>query len=531
MPTRTRTPGVTPEGDATVQIVLLADGATFRISRLGDAPTHYVVIDVQRRRVAREDNPIVDPLDINISDAMRLNPPGTYIFQIFDGALDDHDKTPGRLLASAAFHHIPAGEPVPVDPQPAPLRVSLDRAAGKPTTDEVLSTIILGATSDRSFAAYRAFVDPLVCGTNGLGGRLGYPRDSYRRLVDATWEFLRRQTAFTIDGSRQLVNYLTDGMLPYIENVVQRYPDARIGDPCSDINPDLLMQPFPVELIWSYWQEEGSLVQSLYHILARFQNRRVTPGADPLARFDLSPLRPLRQLLWSWAEDEISRLTVRRRAAEYEFEYGLTMIGRAVPRPSRYVERRTQFLESFHTLLHEAQVFFHLDDDMTVTADAFGVLNALRETHIVLSQGASNQFGDLPTEARAQMLIMQWLLAQPEMRDFLGGRPMVPYEEPWMDRVDTMKALNHWSSTSVTHFHDLAVRGEQLLLSIRYGNWNGTAVTADSARNWARTWRNQIQRYTHAYRATTGVDLVVAVDATMPADLLARRAATESRRA
>jgi hypothetical protein len=55
-------------------------------------------------------------------------------------------------------------------------------------------------------------------------------------------------------------------------------------------------------------------------------------------------------------------------------------------------------------------------------------------------------------------------------------------------------------------------------------------VTADSARNWARTWRNQIQRYVHAYRAATGVDLTVAADARQPGHLLARRVAERSRR-
>jgi len=40
-------------------------------------------------------------------------------------------------------------------------------------------------------------------------------------------------------------------------------------------------------------------------------------------------------------------------------------------------------------------VFYKQDDDTTVKADAFPVLNALKEVHLVLSQGAHNQFGDL----------------------------------------------------------------------------------------------------------------------------------------
>jgi hypothetical protein len=413
------------------------------------------------------------------------------------------------------------------DSQPTPQVVRLDRAASAPTTDEVLSTLVSIATNARSFTAYKLFVDPLVC-VPKTGCTFG--TDTYERLVTATRQFLEQACGDIVDPGNVAAAYLTNGRLPYVDAIAQRFPDALTGDLCSDLDPNLLAQPFPIELIWSYWEEQGGLVQTLNHILARFQNRRVTRGPDPLARLDLSPLRPLRHFLWSWAEDESSRLTVRHRAAEYWYEYGLVLVGRAIPDSGYFVEANSRFLESFHTLLHEALVFFTLDDDTTVNADAFPVYNALRDTHLVLAEGASNSFGDLPTQARMEMLIMQWLASQPEVRDFLGGKPMVPYEEPWMDRIDTMKSLAGWTPTSVTHFHELAVRGEQLLLTIRWGNWNSTAVTADSARNWARTWRNQIQRYVYAYRAATGVDLTVAPDSRQPGHLLARRVADRSRR-
>ena len=85
---------------------------------------------------------------------------------------------------------------------------------------------------------------------------------------------------------------------------------------------------------------------------------------------------------------------------------------------------------------------------------------------------------------------------------------MVPYREPWMDRVDTMKQIQGWGDASVTHFRDLAVFGEQLLLSIRYGNWSVISDSAAAA-NWAREWRTEVQTYMHSYRAVTGVDLGV----------------------
>ena len=103
---------------------------------------------------------------------------------------------------------------------------------------------------------------------------------------------------------------------------------------------------------------------------------------------------------------------------------------------------------------------------------------------------------------------MQWLLARPEMREFLRGRYMVPYQEQWMGAVDSMKKLQGWTDTTVTHFHDLAVTGERILLSVRYGDWVDLNNTQEQAKNWARYWKPEVQRYIHAYQAVTGVDLM-----------------------
>ena len=108
---------------------------------------------------------------------------------------------------------------------------------------------------------------------------------------------------------------------------------------------------------------------------------------------------------------------------------------------------------------------------------------------------------------------------------------MVPFEEDWMGPVDTMKTLQHWHEASITHFFELATHGEQLLLSIRHGRWNESSRTREDAANWALTWRNEVQRYVHAYRAVTGVDLSTGIDATMPSQLLARRMHQQARRA
>lgn len=75
-----------------------------------------------------------------------------------------------------------------------------------------------------------------------------------------------------------------------------------------------------------------------------------------------------------------------------------------------------------------------------------------------------------------------------------------------MGAVDDMKRLQGWSDVTVTHFHELAIKGEQILLSIRYGDWIDIN-NQEQARNWARDWRPEIQRYIHAYYAVSGVDL------------------------
>ena len=132
---------------------------------------------------------------------------------------------------------------------------------------------------------------------------------------------------------------------------------ARGGDPCSDLDPDLLGEPFPVELIWSYWQEEGGLVQTLNHILARFQNRRVMHGRDPLANLNFQPA----------PESGGHPLDLRRGpdAAAHRAPPGPRIPGpvRAAPRrprragPGSVVESNTRFVESWHTLLHEAHQY------------------------------------------------------------------------------------------------------------------------------------------------------------------------------
>ena len=314
----------------------------------------------------------------------------------------------------------------------------------------------------------------------------------------------------------QLQQYLTAQIgtvggrsLPYLKRVVDALIPASNRQESSPFCENTLRRrlhcPAMIELIFNYWIEQGALVQTMNAVLLRFQNRR-RGDRDPLVNLTLDPLRPLGNLLWGRLQDEPQHLSVSRRAHQYKYVYGLSLFGRAVADVAP-VESRDEFIESFHTLLHKTAGFYREDADTTMVADGFPLLQALKDLHQVLAQSHDNQGPDLTHQARAEALADQYLLARSEMRDFLRGRAMVPYVEPWMPQVDTMKRLQGWlPNLSVNHFQILATTGEQLLLSVRYGDW--TAVIDQAAAvNWARYWKPEVQNYLHSYAAVTGVDL------------------------
>lgn len=329
-------------------------------------------------------------------------------------------------------------------------------------------------------------------------------------VVDETVERLHGSVIPRATALKRLRDFLGKGANNYLATVMNNVFDdprqVRTGGPFCIASASRMDVPCMLELIWSYWMEEGMLNQTVAAITRRFQNvRRAGRGPDPLAELELDPLRPLNGFIWGYLQDEPSRLSVVRRAYEYNHHYGLTLYGRAIPQ-LRPADSRVHFIEAFHNLLRQAAAFYREDNDTTVIADAFPVLNSLREVHLLLSEGAHNQFRDLPWQARAEMLLQQWLLARPEMREFLRGRLMVAYPEPWMGAVDSMKRLQGWTDTSVRYFRDLARFGERILLSVRYGNWSDVNEQ-DDARAWLRYWKGEIQGYIHAYHTATGVNL------------------------
>lgn len=480
------------------------------------------------------------------------------------------------------------------DREPSPingsLNVALARSETAPTADLKLWGSIRASTEALSFDKYQRFMDQLFCtdgSTSQPAAEKAYNHllkkrflpftdtDAYRVLKVATEAFVMVNCGVLAEEKSQLHSdpVLADlndylrrrdlpklgrepyfesvngiNMLPYLAIIRRKLPEVSLSMPsmgfdtegetninlCDGFVQEKLSNPCLLELIWSYWHEESMQVQTMNAITRRFQNMRGTRQPDPLVNVEVNPLRPLNNLLWGYIQDEQHRLTVARRNAEYDHHYGLRLEGRAV-HDFRPADSRSKFIEAFHHLLRLCTVFYKQDDNTTMKADAFGVLNALKEVHLILSQGAHSQFGDMPPTARIEMLIQQWLLSRSEFREFLPTRVMVAYPEPWMDRVDAMKKLQGWTDTSVVHFHNLAVFGEQLLLSIRYGAWS-TVYEPTQAFNFARFWRPQVLGYIHAYRAATGAELggetvETRVDSTIPSVLLKQRLASQQRSA
>lgn len=443
------------------------------------------------------------------------------------------------------------------------IQVALQRSATQATDDISLWALIRQSAEAMKFDNYANYVGKVLCDDQKDGVQktsdLYLPftdANAYRRLKVATEAFVvtscevreehptptfstedneeagrRIRSAGPEPLGKMWASYTKkEKLIPYLAIVRDKLqrdttnPRDVKSEECIQAFQEKMKRPFLMELIWSYWHEEAMLVQTMNAISRRYQNIRGPEGSDPLAHLELSPLRPLNNLLWGYIQDDQHRLSLVRRAHEYDHQYAFKLYGKAVP-AMRSVESRSKFMGAFHSLLHTCSSFYTQDDNTTVIANGFSVLNALKETHLVLAEGADNQWGNLTSTARVEMLMQQWLLARPELQEFLPGHPMVANKEPWMDRVDTANKLFRQygrPDARVAHFNDLAVFGEQILLSIRYGDWSNVSKSEQAA-NWARYWRSEIQGYMHAYRVVTGVDVNVTPDDTVPGVHLQRR--------
>lgn len=369
-----------------------------------------------------------------------------------------------------------------------------------PTPDQILWAAIRNRTRAVGFNRYQQFVNRLLL------------QDEKQWLENPDLEATPKEKESPLDGEEtyRALKVATESILllecgsgiecaNYVHNSSSRSETATSNEPGSlDDGPCL------VDLIWSYWHEEGLLAQTMDAITSHLRDQHEAGDHDPLAQLNNAPLRPLNNLLWGFIVDEVHRLSAKRRAYEYQHQYGLVLSGKAnrdLPPDASH----SRFPETFRNLLNLCSLFFKSENNTTVVADGAPLLHALKEVNLSLAQGSHNQFGDLPWTARAEMMLQQWLLARPEVHAFLGSREIVPNAEAWMPQVDAMKSLQSWSEVPVTHFHDLAVYGEQIVLSVRYGDWINSHE--DSARNWARYWRPELQGYVHSYRAVSGVDL------------------------
>ena len=102
----------------------------------------------------------------------------------------------------------------------------------------------------------------------------------------------------------KLSNSPSGQVLPYYALIIERLEDLHpkpeiVASAAYEygILREAATRPPMVELIWSYWHEQGMLIQTMAAVSPRFQNRRVG-NRDPLASLNIDPLRGANNLLW-----------------------------------------------------------------------------------------------------------------------------------------------------------------------------------------------------------------------------------------
>ncbi|MBV9947389.1 MAG: hypothetical protein JOZ69_11110, partial [Myxococcales bacterium] len=415
------------------------------------------------------------------------------------------------------------------------LKVTMERTDSHPTKDDLLWTAIRDRCELMGFQNYREYIqrtlelpdDGFLSG--GLSRRLGElgarGLGVYRTVRELTELFVLSECGsiphdlpdkgierFRPDRRRSreieehLRHYLHDGELPYIDRVVKAaYPslDARSAG-LESLRSKVFRHPLFLELWHEMSLEHGMLMRTMAAISARFQNIYISGENDGLSNYESSPLRPLSDFFWGWIDHEPMRLNANRRIQEYKHQYGPCALDGAAS-GIQAADVRTAFPDAFMNLMSLCEAFYQEDNQTTVIADAYPVLFGLRQVHQILAMGAGNTAPQLTFAARVETLMMQLMLAQPELRAFLRVREMVPYDEAWQASVDAMIDLQGWQQPSTTQHNDCAKFGEQILLSIRLADW--TAGDETNARNWLRQNREAIRRFMYAQRAISPVDL------------------------
>ncbi len=146
-------------------------------------------------------------------------------------------------------------------------------------------------------------------------------------------------------------------------------------------------------------------------------------------------------------------------------EYGLKVYGRGDRRIANRPRAGQKFLDGFHYLMYCLANNFYIEDaNAAVVSNGFPVLAALKDLHLTLAFGDGNQMRSLTFKARAEMMIMQYMLATPEVCNFLQTRFAVAPLEGWQGPLDTMRSLQGWGPESSSSYRDLAVYGEKITL-------------------------------------------------------------------
>jgi len=292
------------------------------------------------------------------------------------------------------------------------------RTASDPTLDQALWIAMRNRTHAISFNRYSEYMNRVLQGAEWVpdhkevGPVYAEELDSsrgvrtYHALKHLTESFLLHQCGVAISGKERFESN---------ENA------CRPAESHEPVVLHYIERPLLIELIYTYWLEEGLLIEALNSVALRLQNVDSSTSRDPLANMEIDPLRPLNNYLWGFIEDEVNRLSVERRASEYLHQYGLPLHGKAAV-TIQAADHQSKFLEALHGLLYQSSVFFKQDDQTTITSNAEPLLNSLKEVHLILAQGAHNQFGDLPWTARVETLVVQFIMAEPAIKDFLQIR-------------------------------------------------------------------------------------------------------------
>ncbi len=411
-------------------------------------------------------------------------------------------------------------------------------------------------TSDMlSYGRYKEFVDELLCKGNDFTidgntvtvAEIGDFKAALNKLAagdrtdavgDRAFDVLRYATEAFLLKYAQLDLSVAGTDLPGAEANNPFYTTLReIGDSdfCKDAeSANNRRRFFCVELIWSYFHEVAGLVQSWKAICLRYQNRRSRTLRDPLVALETHPLRPLSSLIWGYIRAERELLTPQRRNLEYQYAYGIGLWGGAVSGEEPVVQR-SKFIATFNSLINVVTRYYRDEQDLNVVADGFPVLQALRELRGQLVDGMHNQYGQLPWQAKVEMLMLKWLMSRQEVKTFLPSKPITLSGEPWMESVDAMRRLQGWGDTPSRVFARVADIAERLLLSVRFGPWGSQDAGLDNeanAKSWADSFRDDVREYVHIYRViTAGVDLSAhgVIDATPPSVYLQRQLALSQR--